>query len=257
MTFNAEILKKRFLFAQLQRQDSKVKLFLPYFRKNDAILDVGCGSGIELLAVSNFCKYAVGLDIDIDVLKIARRRVKNKMNIDLVRADALHPPFRSKSFSKIFCFDVLEHLIFPLKLVDLMKNLLCAHGEVILRVPNKYSFHEVLLFLISPVTKAKGGVWYVRHVSFFDPRQLDSFLRQRKFKYITGYTYGSLSSNLLTTLFTLMSIFLNIIARDPIKMEYYSSTLRKCYLKGRFFEIKANSPMPSFSYITMMFRLQE
>jgi ubiquinone/menaquinone biosynthesis C-methylase UbiE len=102
MTFNAEILRKRFLFAQLQRQGSKVKPFLPYFRKNDVILDVGCGSGVELLAVSNFCEYAVGLDIDIDVLKIARRRVKNKMNIDLVRADALHPPFRSKSFSKIF-----------------------------------------------------------------------------------------------------------------------------------------------------------
>jgi hypothetical protein len=138
-----------------------------------------------------------------------------------------------------------------------MKDLLCARGEVILRVPNKYSFHEVLLFLISPVTKAKGGVWHVRHVSFFDPRQLDSFLSQRKFKYITGYTYGGLSSNFLTTLFTLISVFLSIIIRDPIKMEHYSSALRKCYPKGKFFEIKANSPMPSFSYITMMFRLQE
>jgi SAM-dependent methyltransferase len=257
MTFNAEILRKRFLFAQFQRQGSKVKIFLPYFRKNDVILDVGCGSGVELLAVSNFCEYAVGLDIDIDALKIARRRVKNKMNIDLVRADALHPPFRSKGFSKIFCFDVLEHLIFPLKLVDLMKNLLCPHGEVILRVPNKYSSHEILLFLISPITKAKGGNWYVRHVSFFDPKKLKFSLNQYKFKYITGYTYGGLSFNLSTILFTLISVFLSIILRDPIKIEHYSSALRKCNSKGRFFEIKTNSSMPSFSYITMMFRLQE
>jgi SAM-dependent methyltransferase len=208
-----------------------------------------------LFTVSNLCKYAVGIDIDIDVLKIARRRLKDKMNIDLVRSDALHLPFRSKSFSKIFCFDVLEHLTFPSKLIDLMKDLLCTQGEVILRVPNKYSSHEILLFLISPITKAKGGIWYVHHVSFFDPRRLSSFLARKKFKYITGYTYGGLSSNFLITLFTFMSVFLYIIVRDPIKMEHYSSVLRRCHPKGKFFYIKANSHMPSFSYITMMFRL--
>lgn len=259
MAVNIERVREVFLSAQKQRSEehSKVKPFIRRFCKNDTVLDIGCGSGIELSSLSDFCGYAVGIDIDKDVLAIAKRKLRDRVNVYLARSDARLLPFRPKCFSKILCFDVLEHFIFPQILINNMKHLLVSHGEVILRVPNKWSPHEILLMLISPLTKAKTGTWFVHHVSFFDSKSIKGIFISRDFQYASGYTYGSLISNIATALFTLISVLLNLIFyNNPIKRETILSTLRKHYPKTRCFIINSDSKLPSFSYLTMMFRLR-
>lgn len=81
---------------------------------NDVVLDLGCGVGIELNAVSVHTKYLVGLDIDLSNLRIARNFLDKKSEkMNLVRAGIFFLPFRDSSFSKVLCFDVLEHLANP------------------------------------------------------------------------------------------------------------------------------------------------
>jgi len=145
---------------------SKVRLFLNHFNEDDVVLDAGCGVGIELNAVSTRVKYSVGLDIDLSNLRTARYLLGNKIQkIDFIRADICHLPFRTSSFSKILCFDVLEHLICPIKAIDGLRSILSSGGECFIRVPNKWTIGEFLLMIVSKQRRSRG-LWNVRHVSF-------------------------------------------------------------------------------------------
>jgi SAM-dependent methyltransferase len=221
------------------------------------LLDIGCGSGIELKYIADYLNYAVGIDIDPDILKMAKKRLKDKRNVELVRADAYFLPFKPHSFTIICCFDVLEHLLYPSILLNEMHTLIKCGGKVIVRIPNKWSIHEILLRLVSPLTKAKFSLWYVRHVKFFDaPCILEEFT-SRGFRYIRGYTVGSFLANFNTFLFTVVSIFLDLII--SAKRQEVASMLKRKFLfsKPKLYEINPKSRYPSFSYLTMMFELEK
>jgi len=164
-----------FLFAERKRWNgevasSKVKLFIRHFTEKDVVLDIGCG--VELSVVSDFAQYVVGLDIDPDFLRVAKEALgnKTKKNVELVRGDA-YLPFKTSSFSKLLCFDILEHLPNPRRLVDGIKEVLCQRSFCVIRIPNKWTIHEFLLMLVSRLKHGnKGSLWNVRHVSFFMQR---------------------------------------------------------------------------------------
>lgn len=50
------------------------------------VLEAGCGSGLFLEAMENFNIKPVGLDIDQDMLKIAKKRVTNKLILGDIRS---------------------------------------------------------------------------------------------------------------------------------------------------------------------------
>jgi len=231
MSFNSENLRKRFLLSQAGKRHSKVKLFIKSFQPSDIALDIDCGSGVELKEVSKIVKYSIGIDIDEDVLKIAKTRCDK--NINLVRCDALLLPFRPRYFSKIICLDVLEHLILPGILISEFSEILKWYGKLIIRIPNKWTSHEILLMVISPITKIKKGIWHVCHVYFFDAKSIVTMLNSFDFEYLIRYICGDLLFNITTIILTLASIISNIIILDPIKREIVLSRLRQSPLKLR------------------------
>jgi ubiquinone/menaquinone biosynthesis C-methylase UbiE len=108
-----KIFRLGFRFAESKRWKKatatcNVRPLLNRFSEDDVVLDAGCGVGIELNAVSTRVKYSVGLDIDLSNLRIARHFLGDRaQKIDFIRADICYLPFRTSSFSKILCFDVL------------------------------------------------------------------------------------------------------------------------------------------------------
>lgn len=76
----------------------------------DRVLDVGCGTGALVEAAARRGARAVGVDIALRWLVIARRRLEEAhVDAQLVAADAAVLPFRLPSFDLTTCMESLEH----------------------------------------------------------------------------------------------------------------------------------------------------
>ena len=90
---------------------------------NEQILDLGCGTGFLFQYISQKVGFLVGVDISLNALKEAKKRIKNRSNIALIRADADNTPFSDSIFDKIFAITVLQNMPEPVKTIIEMKRI--------------------------------------------------------------------------------------------------------------------------------------
>lgn len=89
---------------------------LPMIESGSSFLDVGCGGGDTLRALSRearrrSCRVClVGVDVNPAVVSIARSRCRYHPDIVLVQADARSLPFEAGRFDVVFSSTVLHHL---------------------------------------------------------------------------------------------------------------------------------------------------
>jgi len=94
------------------------------------ILDVGCGTGANLLMLSKFGD-AEGVDVSEDALAFCRER--GLANVKLGAAEAL--PYDDGTFDLVTALDVVEHLDDDLAGLREMRRVLRPGGRVLLFVP--------------------------------------------------------------------------------------------------------------------------
>lgn len=88
-----------------QKRINEVIKNLSQKTENDYFLDVGCGTGNILKFGQRYFKKAVGIDVSINMLKIAKER-----GYEIIQADALFLPFKTGIFKVVSIFSVLHHL---------------------------------------------------------------------------------------------------------------------------------------------------
>ena len=94
------------------------------------ILDVGCGTGANLLMLSEYGE-AEGVDISEDALSFCRER-----GLDKVRLGAGEElPYEDGTFDLVTAFDVVEHMDDDLAGLHEMRRVLRPRGRVLLFVP--------------------------------------------------------------------------------------------------------------------------
>ena len=94
------------------------------------ILDVGCGTGANLLMLSKYGD-AEGVDISEDALAFCRERGLDK--VKLGAGEEL--PYEDNSFDLVTAFDVVEHMDDDLAGLREMRRVLRPGGRVLLFVP--------------------------------------------------------------------------------------------------------------------------
>lgn len=99
---------------------------------NDQVLEVGCGAGNVLVQVSAASRY--GVDISRTVLRSAKRRL-GPAGLSLAAGECL--PYLDACFDKVYCSEVLEHVLNPNAVIDEMKRVLRPGGTLVLSVPNE------------------------------------------------------------------------------------------------------------------------
>lgn len=97
--------------------------------KPEKVLDIGCGTGANLLL---FKGRVVGLDISFKALTLAKRR---KTNAILVQGKAESLPFKENSFDLVLALDLLEHLPDDVKGLREMYRVLKKGGTLLVTVP--------------------------------------------------------------------------------------------------------------------------
>jgi len=105
------------------------------------VLDIACGTGYGMYLMSYWAKSVTGYDKDEKVIKAIKRDFRMKCSAfievrDLEKVTTLENGLAQK-FDVITCFETLEHLKNPEKLLGLIKSHLNPRGIFYFSVPNK------------------------------------------------------------------------------------------------------------------------
>jgi 2-polyprenyl-3-methyl-5-hydroxy-6-metoxy-1,4-benzoquinol methylase len=138
------------------------------------VLDVGCGNGKLLDALSRRSSELTGIDASAAAIELARKRVPKA---NLMVADVQHTlPFSDAAFDIVFMLDVLEHLQSPVRAVSEAGRVLRPGGRLAITTPNANS----------PMRYVRGKNWFgvadPGHVSLYTSFTLSHLLERSRLR---------------------------------------------------------------------------
>jgi ubiquinone/menaquinone biosynthesis C-methylase UbiE len=134
-------------------------------RASDRVLEVGCGAGHLLARLP--AGRAVGIDLAESLL--ARTTARLHGRAALAQGDAGALPFAPASFDRVYCSEVLEHLVDPGAAVAEIRRVLKPGGVAVLSVPN-----EALINRLKALVR-RLGIWrlVMRGAQYDMPERMD------------------------------------------------------------------------------------
>lgn len=152
------------------------------FSKNDVILDIGCGEGLQTLIIGKKCKKIYGIDVDCKSLSIAKLRLlltKRKVNCELQLTNLENANFEDFFFNKIFSICVLEHISNYFEVIKECHRTLKKNGQLILSVDSLSNINNKKILMYH---QKKYNV-----VKYFNEEGLKHLLKTVGFKKIIVY----------------------------------------------------------------------
>jgi len=127
-----------------------------------SVLDVGSASGYfgERLAGKGY--YVVGVEQDEASASIA-----SAFYDEFIVADVEAGLRLSRKFDVIVLADILEHLLYPLKVLVHLRDLLSSTGRFVISVPNVANIYVRLSLLFGRFEYADRGILDETHLRFF------------------------------------------------------------------------------------------
>lgn len=80
-------------------------------KKQDKVLEIGCGIGRNGMVLSPLCNFWIGCDVSSNMLRIARQNLKNITNFNLFEIEGYDLAcVKGSSFDVVYCTTVFMHL---------------------------------------------------------------------------------------------------------------------------------------------------
>ncbi len=131
------------------------------------MLDVGCSTGFVVEAARDRGWDAVGLDLNPSAVEFGCSRGLDLRDVALEDAE-LEPG----SFDAVCLFDVLEHLLEPVRTVQACTRLLRPGGILFMYVPNYDSASRLLM------GRDAHFIWPTHHLNYYTPITMRNLLRR-------------------------------------------------------------------------------
>lgn len=162
----------------IKRYKELLHAFEPY-RKTGKILDVGCGEGFFLEAAKDAGWDAYGTEFADIYLPVCEAK---GIHMQQGRLDPSHYP--AESFDVILWIEVIEHIDYPVRELDNLRQLLRPGGIIYLTTPNFNSISRRIL----------GGRWtvidYPGHLTYYTPSSLRQLFERNGFERLSVRTDG-------------------------------------------------------------------
>jgi ubiquinone/menaquinone biosynthesis C-methylase UbiE len=100
-------------------------------------LDVGCGSGYYVRRAMELGCVPTGVDLSLHSCSMGATRVPGR----LCQADAECLPFRNARFDLVFCQQLIEHVVFPERVLAEIARVMRPGGLLFLSAPNRLGRH--------------------------------------------------------------------------------------------------------------------
>ena len=145
----------------------------------DKVLEIGCGTGTDLLQFAKHGAIATGVDLTASHVDLARNRLGGLAVV--YQADMRHLPFVDGSFDYVYSHGVLHHSDEPERAVREMFRVLRPGGRINIHVYAFWSYFTLWRFL------RYGGKWKLRIESSPAPVHIDLYTG-RKLRQLFGAT---------------------------------------------------------------------
>jgi len=156
------------------------KLTFDLIASNSRVLDIGCATGYfakELLTKN--CE-TWGVDKNRSATKKAAKYCKEVTVCNLDEAISL--PVPKKYFDYVIMLDVMEHLLYPEKILSIVKKHLKRDGRIIVSVPNIAHASIRWMLFMGKFEYANTGILDNTHVKFYTRRSFEKLLKQNGYK---------------------------------------------------------------------------
>jgi SAM-dependent methyltransferase len=169
-------------------------LFLKYIKKNDAVLDMGCGTGGLLL---NLQKNGYSNLTGCDPSAASIKKLKEK-NIKCVKGSIYDVPQKNmRKFDVILLSGVLEHLFDLKRAVRNLSLYLKPESKIICLLPNVLNYHRFPAPLPYYIN--------IEHINHFSPGTLSKLFEYGKFSMLeilnVNIKFGAISAPVIIAVF--------------------------------------------------------
>lgn len=185
------------------------------------VLDVGCNAGANV----NYLKrnysnvgFTMGLDYNESAIKAAKNIFAQADVCNFNDLEELNAILSSKSFDTIIVADVLEHLLYPAKVVDLLFSKLKPNGKIIISLPNTGYYATLFHFFRRKWPKNDRGIYDKTHIQIFLKRNLQDIVPKNAHFTIVNRTYKLLEYKSVF----LDKVFIPIIPFIPVIRDFFT-----------------------------------
>jgi 2-polyprenyl-3-methyl-5-hydroxy-6-metoxy-1,4-benzoquinol methylase len=133
-------------------------------------LDVGCSTGFVVEAARDTGWDATGIDLNPSAIEFGRTR-----GLDLQTVALEDAAFTGGSFDAVSLFDVLEHLLEPVRTLRACTRLLKPGGILFLYVPNYDSASRLLM------GSHAHFIWPTHHLNYYTPSTIRDLMAREGF----------------------------------------------------------------------------
>lgn len=140
------------------------------YRKNNAIIDVGCGAGYFMFSASNRGWQADGTEISEEAIKLAEEKKQHVFKGDIASLD-----LGKDKYDIATLFELIEHAFNPEDIIKKLSYVLRPLGLIYITTPNYNSLTRGLL----------GSRWnwfHKEHLFYFTDKTLKALLEKHGFK---------------------------------------------------------------------------
>ncbi len=159
-----------FLIRWIERARARAIIKSLDVKDGDKVLDLGCGAGNMLAQINGGELY--GVDISDFLLNIAQNR-NYQRPVAFIRGDVENLPLEisCRKYDKIFCSEVLEHVLHPEKVVDEILKVSHQDTVIVFSVPNEKLINNiksvflklrVFNFFFPKISKHMTDEWHLR-----------------------------------------------------------------------------------------------
>jgi len=180
-------------YEQLVREQMVMSMLAP--KSTEAILDVGCANGRDLMLLSQKGCKCSGIDFSSNMIEEAKKDfLKNNIEgINVEVDDATQLRFSAETFDKIYASEVLEHIPNWDKAISEMRRVLKSGGCLVITTPNRRSWYGFDRYVIWEKLLQKK--WSHPYDAWKTFKELSSTLDANEFKivevagicYLPGY----------------------------------------------------------------------
>ena len=155
-------------------------------KKNDPILDVGCGNGAIANHLMGLGFNVYGTDASESGINIANKNYPGKFFLQDLTSDNLPKELQNINIKTIISTEVIEHLYDPRKYISFCKNVLLkgGGGDLIISTPFHGYIKNLILALTGKMDKHFTVLWDGGHIKFWSKRTLTILLEEQGFKIV-------------------------------------------------------------------------